>query len=157
MWGDDGVLRTHQHRPAVVEHPVSGHRKWFNQIAFLNEWTLKPEVREFLIEMYGEDGLPFTTLFGDGSPIGHDVVETINAAYDRCTRRVELGRHDLLLIDNVATAHGRDPYQGDRELLVALGDPWTTDVVAPDDGEAARLVPAPVPASPVRGGFSAST
>ena len=73
-WQPDGGLRTRQRRSAVVRHPVTGQRCWFNQIAFLNEWTLDPEVREYLVDVYGADGLPFNTRFGNGDPIGEDVV-----------------------------------------------------------------------------------
>src|SRR3954463_15512678 len=76
-WQPDGGLRTRQRRSAVVRHPVTGRRCWFNQVAFLNQWTLAPEIREYLVDVYGEDGLPFTTRFGDGSPIGEDVVAVI--------------------------------------------------------------------------------
>ena len=55
-WQPDGGLRTRQRRSAVVRHPVTGQRCWFNQIAFLNEWTLAPEVREYLVDVYGADG-----------------------------------------------------------------------------------------------------
>ena len=41
-WQADGGLRTRQRRPAVVRHPVTGRRCWFNQVAFLNRWTLEP-------------------------------------------------------------------------------------------------------------------
>jgi alpha-ketoglutarate-dependent taurine dioxygenase len=44
-WQPDGTLRTWQRRSAVVRHPVTGQRCWFNQIAFLNERTIDPEVR----------------------------------------------------------------------------------------------------------------
>ena len=37
-----------QRRAAVVTHPVTGRRCWFNQIAFLNEWTMDRDVRDFL-------------------------------------------------------------------------------------------------------------
>jgi alpha-ketoglutarate-dependent taurine dioxygenase len=77
-WQPDGELRTRQRRSAVVRHPVTGRRCWFNQIAFLNEWTLAPEVREFLVDVYGADGLPFNTRFGNGDPIGEDVVLLLN-------------------------------------------------------------------------------
>src|SRR5918998_5162642 len=66
-WQPDGGLRTRQRRSAVVRHPLTGQRCWFNQIAFLNEWTLAPEVREFLVDVYGADGLPFNTRFGNGA------------------------------------------------------------------------------------------
>ena len=71
-WQPDGGLRTWQRRSAVVRHPITGQRCWFNQIAFLNEWTIDPEVREYLVDMYGADGLPFNTRFGNGDPIGED-------------------------------------------------------------------------------------
>ena len=77
-WQPDGGLRTRQRRSAVVRHPVTGRRCWFNQIAFLNEWTMAPEVREYLVDVYGADGLPFNTRFGNGDPIGEDVVQLLN-------------------------------------------------------------------------------
>ena len=82
-WQPDGGLRTRQRRSAVVRHPVTGQRCWFNQIAFLNEWTIDPEVREYLVDVYGDDGLPFNTRFGNGDPIGED---DRGAAQRRSTR-----------------------------------------------------------------------
>jgi hypothetical protein len=29
-----------------------------------------------------------------------------------------------MLIDNIRTAHGRDPFTGPREVLVAMADSW---------------------------------
>ncbi|MFD9002306.1 TauD/TfdA family dioxygenase [Streptomyces sp. NPDC059582] len=122
-WQSDGSLHTRQRRSAVVRHPLTGRRCWFNQIAFLNEWTLAPEVREYLVDVYGEDGLPFNTRFGDGSPIGEDVVRVINATYDEHTRREPWQSGDLMLVDNVRSAHSREAYTGEREVLVAMAEP----------------------------------
>lgn len=122
-WQADGGLRTRQRRPAVVRHPGTGRRCWFNQVAFLNEWTLAPEIREYLVDVYGADGLPFTTAFGNGDPIGEDVVQMINQTYEAHTLREAWQPGDLLLVDNIRTAHGREPYEGPREVLVGLADP----------------------------------
>jgi alpha-ketoglutarate-dependent taurine dioxygenase len=122
-WRTDGSLRTSQRRSAIVTHPRSGVRCWFNQIAFLNERTIDPEIREYLVEMFGEDGLPFTTRFGNGEPIGEEIVELINQTYDAHTLREPLQDGDLLLVDNVRMAHSREPFDGPREVLVGLGDP----------------------------------
>jgi alpha-ketoglutarate-dependent taurine dioxygenase len=122
-WQDGGRgLRTWQRRSAVVRHPLTGRRCWFNQIAFLNEWTIAPEVREYLVDVYGEDGLPFNTRFGNGDPIGADVVQTINEAYDTHTAREPWQAGDLLLVDNIRTAHAREAFEGRREVVVALAD-----------------------------------
>ncbi|MCZ7462110.1 TauD/TfdA family dioxygenase [Streptomyces sp. WMMC940] len=122
-WQGDGGLRTRQHRSAVVRHPLTGARCWFNQIAFLNEWTLAPEVREYLVDEYGEDGLPFNTRYGNGDPVGEDVVQTLNQVYEAHTDREPWQPGDLMLVDNIRTAHSREPYDGPREILVGMADP----------------------------------
>lgn len=122
-WEPDGGLRTRQRRSAVVRHPVTGRRCWFNQIAFLSRWTLDPEVRDYLVEVYGEDRLPFDTGFGNGDPIGEDVVALVNDVYEAHTLRTPWQAGDLLLVDNVRTAHSREPYTGPREVVVGLADP----------------------------------
>lgn len=121
-WQEGGALRTWQRRSAIVRHPLTRQRCWFNQIGFLNEWTLAPEVREYLVDVYGEDGLPFNTRFGNGDPVGADVVQAINEAYDANTVREGWQAGDLLLVDNVRTAHGREPFEGPREIVVAMAD-----------------------------------
>jgi alpha-ketoglutarate-dependent taurine dioxygenase len=121
-WQPDGGLRTQQRRSAVVRHPATGQRCWFNQIAFLNEWTIDPEVREFLVDVYGADGLPFNTRFGNGDPIGEDVVQLINGVYEANTAREPWQAGDLMLVDNIRTAHSREPFEGPREVLVAMAD-----------------------------------
>ena len=103
----------------MVRHPVTGQRCWFNQVAFLNERTIDPEVREYLVDLYGEDGLPFTTRFGNGDPIGEDIVEQLNETYEAHTMREPWQAGDLLLVDNVRTAHAREPYEGSRDVLAA--------------------------------------
>jgi alpha-ketoglutarate-dependent taurine dioxygenase len=122
-WQEDGGLRTRRRRPAVLHHPVTGERVWFNQVAFLNEWTMEPAVREYLTAALGGDGLPFNTRYGDGQPLDRPTVDLINDVYAACALRVPWQAGDVLVVDNIRMAHGRDPYQGERQILVALGDP----------------------------------
>jgi len=121
-WQPDDGLRTRQRRSAVVRHPHTGQRCWFNQIAFLNEWTIDPEVREFLVDEYGAEGLPFNTRFGNGDAIDEDVVQVINQVYEANTAREPWQAGDLMLVDNVRTAHSRESFEGPREVLVAMAD-----------------------------------
>jgi alpha-ketoglutarate-dependent taurine dioxygenase len=122
-WQPDGGLRTRQRRSAVMHHPRTGRRCWFNQIAFLSEWTMAAEVREFLVDMYGAEGLPFNTRFGGGDPIGEDVVELLNEVYEANTVREPWQAGDLMLVDNIRMAHSREPFEGPREVLVGMADP----------------------------------
>jgi alpha-ketoglutarate-dependent taurine dioxygenase len=122
-WQPDGGLRTWQRRYPVIGHPVTGQSCWFNQVAFLNEWTLDPEVREFLVEMYGPDALPFNTRFGNGDPITSDIVALLNEVYEKHTLREPWQAGDLMLVDNIRCAHSREPYEGEREIVVGMADP----------------------------------
>jgi alpha-ketoglutarate-dependent taurine dioxygenase len=121
-WRPGNGLRTRQRRRAVVRHPLTGERCWFNQVAFLNEWTMDPEVRDYLVDTCGEEGLPFNTRFGNGDPIGEDIVRLINEAYEANTSREPWQAGDLMLLDNVRTAHGRDPFEGPRDVVVGMAD-----------------------------------
>ncbi|GED90621.1 TauD/TfdA family dioxygenase [Streptomyces sp. 6-11-2] len=122
-WQPDGSLRTRQRRPAVTAHPVTGRRCWFNQIAFLNEWTIDPEIRDYLIDVHGAESLPFNTCFGGGDTIGPDIIQLLNDTYAAHTAREPWRAGDLMLVDNVRTAHSREAFQGPREVLVAMAEP----------------------------------
>ncbi|MFI6641751.1 TauD/TfdA family dioxygenase [Streptomyces sp. NPDC050504] len=125
VWQANGDLRTRQRAAAVLRHPVTGERGWFNQIAFLNEWTLDPVIREYLKFEFGDDGLPFNSKYGLGSGLDEDTVLTINAVYEEHTLREPWQAGDLMLVDNLRMAHSREAYEGEREIAVVLGDPVT--------------------------------
>ncbi len=50
-------------------------------------------------------------------------MQLLNQAYEAHTVREPWQSGDLLLVDNIRTAHSREPYEGPREVLVALADP----------------------------------
>ncbi|MBB4717829.1 TauD/TfdA family dioxygenase [Streptomyces luteogriseus] len=122
-WMADGSLHTVQRRSAVVRHPASEERLWFNQIAFLNELTMDPAVREYLLSLYGPNALPFTTRYGDGTAIPESVIETINATYTAATAREPWQTGDVLVVDNLRMAHSREAYEGERDVVALFGDP----------------------------------
>ena len=62
----------------------------------------------------------------DGDPIGEDVVQLLNDAYEANTVREPWRAGDLLLVDNVRTAHSREPFTGPRDIVVGMSDPMTT-------------------------------
>ncbi len=122
-WRDDDHLRTDQRRPAIITHPVTGDEVWFNHCAFWNKWSLDAEVLEVLTDTYGADALPFDTSFGDGTPITRDEIAALNDAYARVTVRESWQPSDVLIVDNILVAHGREAFRGEREILVAMGEP----------------------------------
>jgi alpha-ketoglutarate-dependent taurine dioxygenase len=130
-WKSDDRLRTRQVRPAVARHPRTGERSWFNHAAFFHVSTLDPSIREALLEEFEEDELPSNTYYGDGSRIEPSVLDEIRDAYTQEAVSFPWERHDVLVLDNIYTAHSRSPYKGDRKVLVGMADPlnWK-DVLA---------------------------
>ncbi|WNM31431.1 TauD/TfdA family dioxygenase [Streptomyces sp. Li-HN-5-11] len=124
MWLPGGGLRTTAVRKAVHTHPVSGERVWFNHAAFFHVTTLDEVIRDGLLEMFEEPDLPTNTYFGDGGRIPDDVIAHVRDCYRAATTRFDYRRHDVLVIDNMLTSHGREPFTGSREIAVAMAEPF---------------------------------
>ncbi len=136
-WTEDDSLRTRQRRSAIITHPVTGEQVWFNHTAFWNHWTLDDEVREVLVEAFGADGMPFGTYFGDGTPLTQEEATALNRAYNQVTMRESWQPGDLMLVDNILCAHGRESYKGDRKIVVSMGNPIALSDCAPTTEPAA--------------------
>jgi alpha-ketoglutarate-dependent taurine dioxygenase len=119
-WRPGDRLRTRQVRPAVRFHPKTGEAVWFNHAAFFHYTMLEPAVRDVLLASFSEEGLPFNTYYGDGTPIEPDVIEHIRLAYLAEKRVFPWQAGDVLLLDNMSIAHGRQPYVGQRKVIVAM-------------------------------------
>jgi alpha-ketoglutarate-dependent taurine dioxygenase len=122
-WLDCDRLRTRQRRPAVAVHPRTGEAVWFNHAAFFHITSLDPVMRETLLSEFGPGNLPFNTYYGDGAEIEIEVLEELRAAYDAEKVRFDWQEGDALLLDNMTVAHGREPYCGERRVLVGMAEP----------------------------------
>jgi alpha-ketoglutarate-dependent taurine dioxygenase len=122
-WHGDESLKTWQIRDPIVRHPVSGDAAWFNHATFFNIETLDADLRASLREMFGDDGLPHNTYYGDGGPIEPEVVHMLQQAYLAEALPVAWESGDLLIVDNLITAHARKPFKGERRIYLAQADP----------------------------------
>jgi alpha-ketoglutarate-dependent taurine dioxygenase len=122
-WVDGTHLRTSQVRPAIRCHPTTGERSWFNHGLFFHVSSLPQEVSEGLLMLLPEADLPSNTYYGDGSAIETDTLAEIRAAYDAETVGFDWEPGDVLLVENMITAHGREPFEGQRRVLVSMSDP----------------------------------
>jgi alpha-ketoglutarate-dependent taurine dioxygenase len=110
-------------RPAIATHPRTDERTWFNHVAFFHVTTLEPSVRDGLRATMEEQDWPTNTYYGDGSPIEDEVLDEIRKAYGQASVSFAWRRGDLLLLDNMLTAHSRTPYVGQRSILVGMSEP----------------------------------
>jgi hypothetical protein len=118
-WEPDGALHLTQRRSAIVSHPITGARCWFNDVGFFSQWSVDAEERQVLLNAFGDRGIPFNARIGDGEAISEESWRRVLDGYDAVVHRIPWRAGDLLLLDNVLCAHGREPYTGDWHLAVA--------------------------------------
>jgi alpha-ketoglutarate-dependent taurine dioxygenase len=121
VWHVDGSLRIEEIVPGVIDHPVTGKKIWFNQAEQWHWSALSEEILEALKDLMPVENFPHYVEFEDGTPLEGDDLEAIRFAQERISRRFAWRQGDILFVDNFLVAHGRDPFQGPRSILVSLG------------------------------------
>jgi len=123
-WKDEDRLWTRQVRRAIERHPETDEPAWFNHMAFWHPANLDPDVRAHMLETVGEEGLPYNTFYGDGERIPDEVARAIHDAYLAEKIKFQWKRGDLMVIDNILTTHGRETFTGERQIRVAMTEPY---------------------------------
>lgn len=113
-------LKTWQLVQATVAHPKSGEKVWFNQAHLFHISNVQEDYRDLLLSMYGEDEMPRNVLFGDGSPIPSDDLEQVRRVIQSEKILFPWEEGDVMLMDNLLFAHGRQPFEGERKIAVAM-------------------------------------
>jgi alpha-ketoglutarate-dependent taurine dioxygenase len=121
-WKADGGLRTRCVRPAAIPHPQTGEWSWFNQAQHWHTSCLDSVTRTSMSGLFAEENLPRNCYYGDGSPIEDSVMAEILETYRELEVSFTWQKGDIIMLDNVLTAHARNRFTGTRKLLVAMGD-----------------------------------
>ncbi|WP_439862472.1 amino acid adenylation domain-containing protein [Pseudomonas antarctica] len=121
-WLDNDELQIRTPCPAIIRHPVTGEKTFFNQVQLHHIFCLDPDVREDLLALFGEQRMPRHVYYGDGSPIEDEVMALVGELYEACAVRFDWHKGDVILLDNMLAAHARDPFEGPRKIVVAMGE-----------------------------------
>ncbi|MEH3066054.1 MAG: AMP-binding protein [Methylobacterium radiotolerans] len=121
-WLDADTLQTRTRCPAVITHPLTGEKSFFNQVQLHHPRCLDPEVRADLLGLVGPERMPRDVLYGDGTPIEDAVMDEVGRLYEAIAVRFDWRPGDVVMLDNMLAAHARDPYEGPRRIVVAMGD-----------------------------------
>jgi alpha-ketoglutarate-dependent taurine dioxygenase len=121
-WKGNGGLKTRSVRPAVVKYPKTGEMCWFTQAQHWHTACLDAATRAALYSLYREEDLPRACYYGDGSHIEDSTMDAILAVYAKLEVSFQWQAGDIMMIDNLLAAHARNPFSGERKLLVAMGE-----------------------------------
>lgn len=119
-WKDDGGLTLSEVRPATARHPLTGEEVWFNQADGFHPSALDDETYELLISTMRPEEFRLNSYYGDGAPLDLSALSHARAVMRRETVLIPWRAGDILILDNLLTAHGRMPYTGERRILLAM-------------------------------------
>ncbi len=113
-------LTTRQTCQATLVHPVSEEPVWFNQAHLFHISSLDEESRLSLIKELGEENIPRNASYGNGDPFEADVLDHVRNAYEKEKIKFKWHKGDIMILDNILMAHGRETYKGERKIAVAM-------------------------------------
>lgn len=108
--------------PGIISHPVTGEKVWFCQADQFHPSNLPTDLYNDINDLAKgtKENFPTYVTFGNGQEIPLDMFREIQHTFARHTIRFPWHKGDLLIIDNVLTAHGRSAFSGPRKILVAM-------------------------------------
>ena len=121
-WLADGSLRTRQRRSAVVRaprRPVSAAGSTRSRSSTSGRWTRTSA--STCSTSTATTGCPSTPASATATRSAKTSSPLLNDVYAANTLREPWQAGDLLLVDNIRTAHSREPFEGPREVLVGHG------------------------------------
>jgi alpha-ketoglutarate-dependent taurine dioxygenase len=122
-WLQDGGLTVRYRASGFAKHPVSGEDVWFNQLHNQNTLArnLGPQRHE-LYEKYYPPGRPrpLNATFGDGGAFDPADIDMLFSIFSEISIAFPWRVGDMMLVDNIYTAHGRNSYTGNRDVQVSL-------------------------------------
>jgi hypothetical protein len=119
-WKEDDRLWLSEKRPATFRHPDTGDEVWFNQAEGFHPSALDAATYSALISTMKEEEFRLNAYFGDGGSIDLSALEHIREVVRREMVLIKWQAGDILILDNVLTAHGRMPFKGARKVLLAM-------------------------------------
>lgn len=120
VWKSGDRLMTRQVGNAMVPHPQTGERLWFNHATFFNVSTLPPSIGEELMRTFPAHDMPTNTFHGDGGDIDPDHLTCLRDIYRREMTRFDWQAGDVVWLDNMLVVHGREPFEGQRRVLTGM-------------------------------------
>ena len=121
-WHDDGSLTVFNQEEAFVTHPSTGERVYRSGLHIAHFYRGSYDNTGAAAELRATQKFPSGAFLGDGSELPPAEDAELCALVDRFTYQWPWHNGDVMILDNLLTGHGRNPFEGTRATEVALLD-----------------------------------
>lgn len=120
-WGSEQKLHLEHKRDGIIKTRRTSEKSWFNQIDQFHPVHLGAEYYGMIKELFQNPmEYPMYAMFGDKTPMPESMVLEITSVIDSVTVAPAWDTQELLLVDNEMVSHGRNPFTGERKVLVSM-------------------------------------
>ncbi|UJR11966.1 hypothetical protein I4U23_016144 [Adineta vaga] len=119
-WLADDRLRTIRLIDGVRQHPDTGEMVWCNHAHLFHPTDLNISTRQTLQKRLEPLDMPKNCFFGNGDIIPDTSLDHIRQVLKQHEIKWTWKTGDILILDNLRTAHGRASFHGERRILVSM-------------------------------------
>lgn len=123
IWLKNEGLIIRSTAPAIVTHPVTSEKVWFNQAHIFNLTIRQLGLQRYLLLklLYlDKEKTVSRATFSDGTKVTVKMINSILETLQKNTIYIKWQAKDFLLLDNFLIMHGRAPFKGPRSILVSM-------------------------------------
>lgn len=125
IWHDDGSLSVETAFPILMTHPRTGEEVYrgvvhFHPDDYADAAQVPEQVRQKIDELLARQRIPSGYMLGDGSVLAPHERHPLARRIEELETYWDWQAGDLMIIDNLLVAHGRNPFEGSRDVQVAL-------------------------------------
>jgi alpha-ketoglutarate-dependent taurine dioxygenase len=123
LWNEDDSLTVMNRTKAAVVHPKTGQILYRSNLHSYNTVTVGEGLDAELVKrIRASQKHPTGTFLGNGEALKIEEVQHFERFLNQRTRAWPWLDGDVMILDNLQTWHGRNPYQGSRDVQVAMLD-----------------------------------
>jgi hypothetical protein len=115
-WNTDGGLTVITSMHAFTDHPKTGERFYRSHIHSGGRVSAETADASETTQQRSPSGYRFE----NGETLTSAETATITSIFDKIECSFPWSDGDIMMLDNLQVAHGRNPFSGQREVLVAL-------------------------------------
>ena len=141
-WLPNDAMKTFNLSHGLIKHPITGEKLWFNQAHTLSLYSdvpgrdspamraerniRSPEKMKILENTKPIDRFN-VVCYSNGKPIEVSILDEIHQILEENKFCFTWEKGDFLMMDNLATFHGRNPFEGERLTLATQAQAWSPD------------------------------